>query len=159
MTRMPSFDEIRTDFERGVRTVEQRIEHPFHHAAPDSAPQAPASRPDTQTAPAAATPQENTMGITAIEEDVKTDLTDGLTWMEGFVKRVKAAAPGIIATSEAVAGSTVGQVAEIFLGKVLPPDVEAELLTVVKRYVTSFGQPAPQAAQPQPTFQPAPVSQ
>lgn len=158
MTRMPDFEaEIARDAAAIGHGITGLFQH--HHAAPDGAPHAPASRPDTQAAPAAATPQENTVSLATIEDDVKTDLTQGIDWMEGFVKRVKAAAPGIIATSEAVGGSTVGQVAEMLLGKFLPPDVEAELLALVKRYVTTFGQPAPQAAQPQPTFQPAPAPQ
>jgi hypothetical protein len=81
------------------------------------------------------------MSLAQLEDDVKTDLTQGLDWLEGFVGRVKAAAPGIIATSEAVGGSTVGQVAELFLGKFLPADVEAELLGIVRRYVSTFAQP------------------
>lgn len=86
--------------------------------------------------------------LATLEDTVKRDLTDGLDWLEGMVGRLKNAAPGIIATTEAVGGSTVGQLAEIFLGKILPPDVEAELIAVVKRYVVTFGQPAQPAAQP-----------
>lgn len=82
------------------------------------------------------------MSLATLEDDVKNDLTQGVGWLKGFVTRLEQAAPGIIATSEAVGGSTVGQLAELFLGKVLPPDVEAELLALVRRYVTTFGQPA-----------------
>ena len=99
------------------------------------------------------------MSLATLENDVKTDLTQGVGWLKGFVTRLEAAAPGIIATSEAVGGSTVGQIAEMFLGKVLPPDVEAELLTLVKRYVVTFAQPAVPQPEPgtgaQPTFSPA----
>lgn len=153
MTRMPSFDEIRDDFERGVRTAEQLVEHPFRRR--DAAPQTPATAPATMAAaPAAAPPQEDTMSLATLEDDIKNDLTEGAAYVEQWIGRVKQAAPGIIATSEAVAGSTVGQLAEIFLGRVLPPDVETELLSVVKRYVTSFGQPAAPA---QATFTPVPA--
>lgn len=93
------------------------------------------------------------MSLTTLEGDVKADLTQGLDWLEGMTARLKAAAPGIIATSDAVAGSTVGQLAEIFLGKVLPPDVEAELLGIVRRYVGTFAVPA----QPQQPVPPAPA--
>lgn len=115
------------------------------HFIPHRHPQTPATAPvNLAAAPAAAAnPQGDTMSLATLEDDVKADLTDGLNWMEGFVNRVRAAAPGIIATSDALASSTVGQVAEMFLGKVLPPDVEAELLGIVRRYVTTFGQAAP----------------
>ena len=93
------------------------------------------------------------MSLAQLEAGIKTDITEGVTWVKEWAARIEAAAPGIIATSDAVAGSTVGQVAEMFLGKVLPADVEAELLGIVKRYVSTFGQPA--NAGPAPTGQQA----
>jgi hypothetical protein len=117
---------------------------------------------DTSAAPAAATATIRTSNpggpvslITTLEDDVKTDLTQGVGWLKGFVGRLEQAAPGIIATTEAVGGSTVGQLAEIFLGKILPPDVEAEFLALAKRYAVTFGQPVAPAADPAPSFTPA----
>jgi hypothetical protein len=57
MARMPSFEEIREDFARGVRTAEQHIEHPFRHDAAPAASQTPAPGPVTL---AAAPPKEST---------------------------------------------------------------------------------------------------
>ena len=133
----PILEAVEDDFTRAGRWTAAHFSHHRH-------PQTPATTPvNLAAAPAAAAKQEDTMSLATLEDDVKADLTDGLNWMEGFVNRVRAAAPGIIATSDALASSTVGQVAEMFLGKVLPPDVEAELLGIVRRYVTTFGQAAP----------------
>lgn len=88
------------------------------------------------------------MSLATLENDVKADLTDGMNWLEGMVQRVKAAAPGIIATSEAVGGSTVGKLLEIAAGKILPPGVEEEFLALAGRYFTTFGQPAQAVAAP-----------
>jgi hypothetical protein len=155
MPRMPTYDEIRDDFERGIRTAEHAIEHPFRRHAADTAPQTPATAPATMKAATAAAPQqEDTMSLSTLEDDVKADLTDGLNWLDGFVTRVKAAAPGIIATSEAIGGSTVGKLVEIAAGKILPPGVEEEFLALAGRYFGAFGQPV-QAAPAQPV--PAPV--
>jgi hypothetical protein len=144
---MPTYQEIRADFERGVRTAEQHIEHPFRHAA-DAAPQTPAQQPvNLATAPAAAaTQQGDTMAIVQLEDDVKKDLTDGMDWLDGLVQRVKAAAPGIIATSEALGNSTLGKLAETAAGKFLPPGVEEEFLALAGRYFGTFGQPVTAAA-------------
>jgi hypothetical protein len=81
MTRMPTFEEIRQDFERGVRTAGQRIEHPFRHdGEPRTAPhaeaaqaarQAPAAQPvNLAPAPAAAPSKGTRMSlITDVEAD------------------------------------------------------------------------------------------
>jgi hypothetical protein len=146
---MPTFEEIRDDFERGVRTAEQHIEHPFRRHAADAAPQTPAVVPATiAVATAAAPQQEDTMSLATIEADVKDDLTQGLDWMEGFVTRVKAAAPGIIATSEAIGGSTVGKLVEAAAGAVLPPAYEQVAVDFIKDLITKYGQPAQAVAAP-----------
>lgn len=120
-------------------------EHVPHRPQPTFTPNP--AQPATMAAATAPAPnKENRMNLTQIEDDVRTDLTDGLNWLDGFVQRVKAAAPGIITTVDAVSGSTVGQLAEIFLGKILPPDVEAEFIAIAKRYAATFGQPAAPAA-------------
>lgn len=150
MPRMPTYDEIRDDFERGIRTAEQHIEHPFRRHAADAAPQTPAVVPATiAVATAAAPQQEEPMSlVTTIEADVKTDLTDGLEWLDGFVTRVKAAAPGIIATSEAIGGSTVGKLVEAAAGAVLPPAYEQVAVDFIKDLITKYGQPAQAVAAP-----------
>lgn len=155
MTRMPTYEEIKDDFERGVRTAEQRIEHPFRHAA-DAATPTPAAQPvNLASATAAAvTPQGATMPSLAIlEDDVKADLTDGLNWLQGFASRLSAAAPGIIATSEAVGGSTVGALVEAVAGRVLPPQLEAILANQVRDFVDRYA-PAQVAAAPVPAQAP-----
>jgi hypothetical protein len=98
--------------------------------------------PATTPASTATTTTEENVSLTTLEDDVKNDLTQGLDWLDGFVTRVKAAAPGIIATSEAVGGSTVGKLVEIAAGKILPPGVEDEFLALAERYFGSFGQAA-----------------
>lgn len=148
MAKMPTFEEIRADFERGIRTVEHAAGHPFRHDAPT---ETPAMMPATMKP---ATQQEDSMSLATLEDDVKTDLTQGLDWLEGFVGRVKAAAPGIIATSEAIGGQTVGKLVEIAAGKFLPPGVEEEFLALAERYFGSFGQvPAAPAAPAAPPVQ------
>ncbi len=129
---------------REWNSVEDHIRDVLHHKTPAAQPVNLAA-----ATAAAATQQEETMSIAQLEDDVKTDLTQGLDWLEGFVGRVKAAAPGIIATSEAVGGQTVGKLIEIAAGKFLPPGVEEEFLALAGRYFGSFGQvPATPAAPP-----------
>lgn len=126
------------------RGITGLFEH-HHHAEP--APQAPAQQPDNQaTAPAAAITQGDSMSLTIIEEDVKKDLTEGMAWLSGLAQRVQAAAPGIIATSEALGNSTLGKLAETAAGKFLPPGVEEEFLALAGRYFSTFGQPVQAAA-------------
>lgn len=88
------------------------------------------------------------MSLATLEADVKTDLTDGLDWLDGFVTRVKAAAPGIIATSEAIGGSTVGKLVEAAAGAVLPPAYEQVAVDFIKDLITKYGQPAQAVAAP-----------
>jgi hypothetical protein len=48
----------------------------------------------------------------SISEDIKSDLTDGISYIEGWVARVKAAAPGIVADAQRFADSPVTQALE-----------------------------------------------
>lgn len=141
----------------------QRIRHPSRHAVPlaqggdaRNVIQTPANMPATMvTATAAAATKESTMSIATLEDAVKTDLTDGIDWLDGFVGRIKAAAPGIIATSEAVGGSTVGALVEAVAGRILPPQLESVLAGLVKDFVDRNAAPAATvadstAAQPAP---------
>ena len=117
--------------------------------------QTPAARPATMKAATAAAPQqEDTMSLATIEDDVKADLTDGLNWLQGFASRLTAAAPGIIATSEAVGGSTVGALVEAVAGRILPPQLEQILANQVKDFVDRYSQVQAAAPAPQP---PAPA--
>jgi hypothetical protein len=152
-------------------TEEAVFGHLHHHAVPLAeggnaddviTTRTPATQPVNLAAtPVAAPSKENTMSpLSTLEDDVKADLTDGLNWLDGFVTRVKAAAPGIIATSEAVGSSTVGKLVELAAGKILPPGVEEEFLALAGRYFGSFGQvaalaPAAPVAAPVDPQQPA----
>ena len=93
------------------------------------------------------------MSLAQFEDDVKTDLTDGIQWLQGFAQRIGQAAPGIIATSEAVGSSTVGALVEAVDGRILPPQLETVLAGIVKDFVDKYATPqvtvpaAPQPAQ------------
>lgn len=146
MTRMPSFDEIRDDFERGIRTAEQRIEHPFRHA--HSAPQPPAARPDTQAAPAAANPQENTVSLSTIASDIKGAIENGDQWIKQVVDTHL---PAILAEAQKYENSPIVQALEAAL---LPPALEQQIASMITELSKAY--PAGAApAQPQPSFQPA----
>ncbi|MGH3417784.1 MAG: hypothetical protein ACRDSS_15035 [Actinocrinis sp.] len=158
---MPVMPDIEADAARALAAAGRELGHLFRpHRAPSFTPrdqlsQTPAQQPvNLAAATAAAATPGGTMGIAQLEDDVKADLTDGLNWLDGFVTRVRAAAPGIIATSEAVGGSTVGKLLEIAAGKILPPGVEEEFLALAGRYFGSFGQVAA-SAQPQQPAAPA----
>lgn len=118
---------------------------PHHHAAP----QTPAPVPATMAADAA-TAQEEPMPLSTLEDDVKNDLTQGVDWLDGFVTRLRTAAPGIIATSEAVGSSTVAAVVEAVAGRVLPPELETGLAAMVRTFVDQFAPQAVTAQAPQP---------
>ena len=121
----------------------------------DGTSQTPAPAPATMAAATAAAtaPQEDTMSLAQLEDDVKTDLTDGIQWLQGFAQRIGQAAPGIIATSEAVGSSTVGALVEAVDGRILPPQLETVLAGIVKDFVDKYATPqvtvpaAPQPAQ------------
>jgi hypothetical protein len=93
---MPSYDEIRDDFERGVRTAEQHIEHPFRRHAADAAPPTPATVPATmKAATAAAPPQEDTMPLL---DTLKTHVEADLAEVEAKLKGLDEAALGKLNT-------------------------------------------------------------
>lgn len=129
MPRMPTYDEIRDDFERGVRTAEQYIEHPFrHNDEPRMAPhveaalaarQTPAPAPATMAAATAAAPQqEEPMSlITAVE--------DGWNAVDAEYVKLKAALPGALAKAKQFEGSAFAQVAEKAAASILPPEAVA----------------------------------
>lgn len=147
----PIFEAVR----REARTAEHDVAGWFHrdNPAPHGAnphPENPAATPATMApvTAGAVTQQEDSMSLATIEDDVKTDLTQGLDWLEGFVGRVKAAAPGIIATSEAVGGSTVSALVEAVAGRILPPQMESVLAGIVKDFVDKYAPAQVQAAAP-----------
>lgn len=123
--------------------------HLHHHHAADAAPQTPAVQPATMAASAApVATKENRMSLTTLEDDVKADLTQGLDYLIDFGTRLKSAAPGIIATSEAVGSSTVGALVEAVGGAILPPQLEQVAVDFVKDLVGKYGQQPVQPAAP-----------
>jgi hypothetical protein len=137
MTRMPDFEqEIRHD----LATAGHALTHLFgDHAAPEP----PAIQPDSVDT---TTATEDTM-LAKLEDDVKKDLTEGVAYLEEFIGRVKAAAPGIISNAEQIGGSTVGRLVETAAGRILPPpieDIAVELLgPLFEKYGTPQAAPAP----------------
>ena len=145
MAKMPPFEEIRDDFERGVRTAEQAIEHPFQRR--HGAPETPAQQPvNLASATAAAATKENHMSLATIEEETKNFLTEGLDYLVAQGAKLRAAAPGIIATTEAVGGSTVAKLVEAAAGAILPPAYEQVAVDFVKDLIAKYGQPTAAAA-------------
>ena len=119
-----------------------RRDHPY----PDAS-QAPAVMPVNVEAAPAAQPEENDMSeLVKLEADVKNDLTEGMTYLEGLVGRVKAAAPGIIGTIDQVSGSTVGKLIETAAGRILPSNIEDMVVTFLAPLFDKYGQPAAPAA-------------
>lgn len=113
------------------RAAEHAAATRIGHLVPRHA-QAPATQPVTVET---TTPKENRVSLTTLTDDVKADLTDGLDWLDGFVTRIKTAAPGIIAASEAVGGSTVSALVDAVAGRILPPQLETVLAGLVKDFV------------------------
>jgi hypothetical protein len=149
MPENPIFDEIERDLLHGASDVAGWFHHGRH-------PQAPGAQPDQLAAPAAETTTEETMSLfDTLTPDVKSDLTEGAAYVEGWIGRIKAAAPTVIADAETVGGSTVGKLAEMLAGTVLPPEVEAEFLSLAKLFVGRFGAPAAPAAPVEQPAQPA----
>lgn len=93
------------------------------------------------------------MSLAQIEDAVRTDLTDGLDWLDGFVQRVKAAAPGIISTVDTVSNTTVGKLAETLAGAVIPAQYEPMLVGLVEDFARRYGQPTVPVTDPAPTGQ------
>lgn len=119
MPRMPTYDEIRDDFERGVRTAEQHIEHPFRRHAADAAPQTPATAPATMAVATAAAPQqEDTMSLI-------TDAEAGYAAVKNELAKFEQALPGALAKAKQFEGSAFAQVAEKAAASVLPPEAVA----------------------------------
>jgi hypothetical protein len=146
MPRMPTYDEIRDDFERGVRTAEQHIEHPFRRHAADAAPQTPATVPATmKAATAAAPPQEDTM--TAI-----TDVEGFFGNAKNELVKLEQALPAALADAKKLEGNPLAQVAiqagEHFAAGILPPEALAVLASNAGRLLSDLlGLYNPQGAQ------------
>ena len=118
--------------------------------------QTPASGPVNLAAGAAEPLKENPMFAT-IDDDLREDLTQGIAYGKELFARLEAKAPGIISTVDAVAGSTIGQLAEKLAGSVIPPQYEPVLVGLVDDFVRRYGQPAPVAAAPAAPATPAPA--
>jgi hypothetical protein len=126
MARMPTFEEIREDFERGVRTAEQVIEHPFRRR--DAAHETPAAQPVNLAAtPVAATapPQGDTMSLATFEDDLRA----GVAGVKNEIGKFEQNLPAMVAEVRAVAGSPLGQLAvaaaQHLAAGVLPPEALA----------------------------------
>ena len=129
----------------------------LRHAA-DAAPETPAAVPATMAAAtaAAATPQEEPMSLTTIEDDVREDLTKGLDYVTGWAQRVQTLMPAIVDTVDTVGSSTVGKLIEAAAGAVLPAPYEQVAADFVKDLVAKYGTPAA-AATPAPADPAAPA--
>lgn len=153
MARMPTFEEIRADFER-VR-AEQRTGHPFRHAA-SAAPQAPATRPATMKA--AAPSKESPMSLATIEDDIR----NGVDAVKAEIGRFEQNLPAYVADAKKLAGNPLAQVAiaagEHLAAGILPPEALAVLAgnagkllgDLLSLYNPQGAQQAPAQAQAQP---------
>ena len=99
------------------------------------------------------------MSLTTIADDLREDLSTAengaITYIEGWIGRVKAAMPAIVSTVDTVSGSTVGKLAEELGAAVLPPEDEAALVQFAKfmraKYeAAKVAAPAPAPAAPAP---------
>lgn len=95
------------------------------------------------------------MSLATLENDVRTDLTAGLDYLDGLVGRLKTAAPGIIATADAVGGSTVAALVDAVAGRILPAGLEPILASIVRDFVDKYAVAAPAQPQQQPAQAPA----
>jgi len=140
----PILESLENEWDETRRWTAAHFSHHRHDQPPAAQPVNLAAAPA-----AAANPQGDTVSLATLDDEVKDDLTKGMDWLEGVVARVKAAAPGIIATSEAVGGSTVSALVEAVAGRILPPQMESILATMVKDFVDRYA-PAQVTAPAQP---------
>lgn len=129
------------------------IEHEWdkithHHGDSHRLSQTGGQSPVTIEADTGSASKETTVGISA---DIKQDLTEGIEYIDGWIDRVKAAAPGIVSTVDTVANSTVGKLAEALGEAILPPQVEEVVVNLVKAAVDKYGQAASATTAPAPT--------
>jgi hypothetical protein len=89
--------------------------------------------------------------MTSITDEVKSDLTDGLEYLEKMAGRLKTAAPGIIARAEAEAATPLGKTATelaVALGDtVLPPEAVTFIKGILDYAVSKWG-PAEETTAP-----------
>lgn len=148
MARMPTFEEIKADFEAGVRTAEQRTGHPFRRGqdtpGADPYPQTPAAQP-VNLAPAAAgaaTPQEDTMSLI-------TDIEDGWNAAKTELGKFEQALPGALAKAKQFEASPFAQLAEKAAGTVLPPEAVTIAVNAADKVLDDLiGLYGPQAGDP-----------
>lgn len=121
MARMPTFEEIRADFER-VR-AEQRTGHPFRRH--DSAPQTPARAPATMEAAAAAARTEGTT-VSLI-----TDVEDGYAAVKNEIARLEGNLPAALEVAKKLEGNPLVGVAlkaaEHVAAGLIPPEAVSYL--------------------------------
>jgi hypothetical protein len=173
MARMPDFEsEIARDWGVAADTMRHLMHHhgnpqpvtPRERVIPmgdplnpqrDSAPQ-PAAQAIPQNETEEPRREEPPMSLETIDADLREDLTAGITYGKELFARLEARAPGIIATVDAVANSTVGQIAEKLAGTVIPAEAEPFLLGLIDDFKARYGQPA--APAPAPAAPAAPVA-
>jgi hypothetical protein len=128
---MPTFEEIRDDFERGIRTAEQAVEHPFRQRYPrpgdaaQSAPMTPATQPATMAAaPAAARPKENPVSLI-------TDVEDGYAAVKNEIAKLEGNLPAALEVAKKLEGNPLVTVAlkaaEHAAAGLIPPEALAYL--------------------------------
>lgn len=107
--------------------------------------------------------QRNDPGRTAamtLADTIKTDLTDGLDYVEGWVSRVKTAAPDVLAHVQKYANSPIMAALEE-AGALIDPPAEQIIAGWIHDLASlrpAVSQPAPAAAEPAPAeADPAPA--
>lgn len=156
MAKMPTFEEIRADFERGVRTAEQAIEHPFRHH------QTPAVQPvNLAAAPApAVTATEDTMSLATLEADLGQRVAAAEAAVHNEIGKLIADLPTLTADAKKLAGNPLAQVAitagEHVISGILPPEAVAVLADGAAKMLDGLlGLYNPQGAQQAPAQQAA----
>ena len=150
MPRMPTFEEIRADFERGVHAAEQRIEHPRHGG--HLSPQTPAQ--PVNLAPDGAANQGERMSLI-------TDVEDGYQAVETEIAKLKQSLPAALGVARQLENNPLVAVAlkaaEHLAAGVLPPEALAYLsgtflhdLEAMASWYAQGQQPQPQPVPPQP---------
>ena len=129
MPRMPTFEEIRADFEREAAAAGRLFRH--HH--------------ETSAAPAAATAthQENTMKMSAIAEDLKNAAAGADSWIHAVLGQHL---PALVAEVERFQGNPIVQELEALGETMLPPGDVAIITGIIRMAGRAAGQAAPQQA-------------
>jgi hypothetical protein len=99
--------------------------------------------------------KENTVNIADFEQDIRNDVQAGMDKAADLYNHLKGVFEQRLPQIAAIQQSPVAQAIE---GVFLPPEIEAELTSIVKTYTARFGAPAAPAAPAEPEA-PAPASE